>query len=64
MSLKSANLDAKARTLTIVLELEPTPRPSASGKTMIVATTSGNTPTTAEIDGKVIVVGANAYFKP
>lgn len=40
------------------------PTPSASGKTMVVASTRGNQPTTATIDGKPLVVSVNAYFKP
>jgi hypothetical protein len=38
-------------------------RPSASGKTMVVATTSGNQPTSILIDGKPVIVGLNAYIK-
>jgi hypothetical protein len=40
------------------------PRRSASGKTMVVATTSGNQPTEATINGKTIILGLNAYYKP
>jgi len=40
------------------------PRPSASGKTLVVATTGGNTPTTATVNGKPVIVGINAYIKP
>lgn len=39
------------------------PRPSASGKTLVVATSGGNQVTTAQVDGKNIVVGVNAYIK-
>lgn len=39
------------------------PRPSASGKTLVVATTGGNKPTTAEVDGKPVIVGVNAYIQ-
>ena len=39
------------------------PRPSASGKTMVVASTSGNVQTTAEVDGHPLVIGLNAYYK-
>lgn len=39
------------------------PRPSGSGKTMVVATTSGNVVTTCEHPGlkKPIKIGLNAY---
>jgi hypothetical protein len=40
------------------------PRPSASGKTLVVATTSGNIVTTATVNGKPVIVGLNAYIKP
>ena len=39
------------------------PRPSASGKTLVVATSSGNKTTTAMVNGKPIVIGLNAYIK-
>ena len=40
------------------------PRPSASGKTLTVASSQGNKPTEALIDGKPVIVGVNAYIKP
>jgi hypothetical protein len=39
------------------------PRPSATGKTRIVATTSGNMATTVMVQGKPLVIGLNAYIK-
>ncbi len=62
MSLKSATIDPKAKTLTLVLDLE-NPTPSSSGKTLVVASTRGNTPTTAIVNGQPVVVGVNAYIK-
>lgn len=38
------------------------PTPSASGKTMVVATTRGNVKTTAQVEGHAVTVGVNAYF--
>jgi hypothetical protein len=38
-------------------------RPSASGKNLVVATSGGNKPTTATVDGKPVIVGFNAYIK-
>lgn len=49
--------------LIIEIELQP-PTPSASGKTLVVATTRGNVVTQAKIDGKPITIGLNAYIKP
>jgi hypothetical protein len=40
-----------------------TVRPSSSGKTLIVATTGGFVPTTAEYDGKPIAVSVNATVR-
>jgi hypothetical protein len=39
------------------------PRPSASGKTLVVATTGGNIQTAATVDGKAVTIGVNAYIK-
>lgn len=39
-----------------------TPTPSASGKTLVVASTRGNIKTDALIDGKAITIGLNAYI--
>jgi hypothetical protein len=40
------------------------PRPSATGKTLTVASSKGNQATEARIDGKPVIVGVNAYIKP
>jgi hypothetical protein len=39
------------------------PTPSSSGKTLVVASSRGNAVTTAEVDGKPITIGLNAYIK-
>ena len=38
-------------------------RPSASGKTRIVASSNGNQVTTVLVEGKPVIVGLNAYIK-
>jgi outer membrane lipoprotein SlyB len=48
--------------LIIVIELQD-PTPSASGKTLVVATTHGNVKTECVIEGKPVVIGLNAYIK-
>lgn len=58
----TATINEKANTLTIVLPLQP-PTPSASGKTLVVASTRGNIPTTAIVNGKPITIGVNAYIR-
>jgi len=37
------------------------PRPSKSGKTLVVATTGGNKRTDALVEGRTLWVGVNAY---
>jgi hypothetical protein len=48
--------------LVITADLE-TPTPSASGKTLVVASTRGNKETDVVIDGKPVIIGLNAYIK-
>jgi hypothetical protein len=36
--------------------------PSKSGKSIIVAGSGGNKPTTAVIDGRTVIVGLNCYI--
>ena len=48
--------------LIITIELQK-PTPSASGKTLVVATTHGNMSTECMIDGKPVIVGLNAYIR-
>jgi len=60
-----AVIDEKKQTLTIILPLQPAGTRSASGKTMVVATTRGNQVIPdAVINGKPITIGVNAYYKP
>lgn len=40
------------------------PTKSASGKTLVVATSHGNQQTEAKVDGKLVTVGVNAYIRP
>ena len=48
--------------LVIRLPLQ-SPAPSASGKTLVVASSHGNQPTAAMVDGKPVVIGVNAYIR-
>jgi len=48
--------------LVIEVPLNPVPVPSATGKTLVVASSHGNKVTEARIDGKHVVVGLNAYI--
>ena len=48
--------------LVIRLPLHRPPVPSASGKTLVIASTRGNQKTDAVIDGQRVVIGVNAYI--
>jgi len=61
-SRKSMKVEIKGNELIITVEMQP-PTPSASGKTLVVASSHGNQTTTAIIDGKPVIVGLNAYIK-
>ncbi len=50
-------------TLYIEIEINVPPVPSASGKTMVVASTRGNISTDVMVDGKPLTIGLNAYIK-
>ena len=54
--------EIKGKELIITMDLE-SPRPSASGKTLVIASSYGNQATTAIIDGKAVTIGVNAYIK-
>jgi hypothetical protein len=60
--LREVKIDEKAKTLTLVLDLQE-PTPSASGKTLVVATTHGNVPTDVLVQGNPVIVGVNAYIR-
>jgi hypothetical protein len=54
-------VDETAKTLTLVLPLQ-TPAPSASGKTLVVASSRGNFKSDVLVAGKPVTVGVNAYI--
>lgn len=53
--------EVKNKQLIITIDLQK-PSPSASGKTMVVASTHGNVKTEATVDGHAITIGLNAYY--
>jgi len=55
-------VEIKGKELIITVEMQ-TPTPSASGKSLVIASSHGNQTTTAKIDGKPVIVGLNAYIK-
>lgn len=48
--------------LVITIPMLKPLKPSKSGKTLVVATTHGNVPTSAVVNGKPLIVGLNAYI--
>lgn len=62
MEKKSMEVKIENDRLIISIELQK-PTPSASGKTLVVATTHGNVTTDCVVDGKPLVIGLNAYIK-
>ncbi len=49
--------------LVIRVPLNQPPKPSSTGKTLIVASSNGNVATAAVVNGQPVVVGFNAYIK-
>jgi len=50
----------------LIIEIEANtqnPEPSASGKTLVVASSRGNKKTECEVNGKPVIIGLNAYIK-
>jgi hypothetical protein len=57
-------MDVKVENGKLVISIDTQePTPSASGKTLVVATTHGNMKTNCMIDGKNVIIGLNAYIK-
>lgn len=54
--------EIKDGNLIITLPVNPNPAPSASGKTLVVATSSGNKATNVMVNGKPVTIGVNAYI--
>jgi len=57
--MKNADLKVDGNKLTITVDLSKDHGPSKSGKTIIIATSSGNKP----IEGTDAVIGLNIYTK-
>lgn len=54
-------LDEKAGTITITMPIAPAS--SASGKSLVIASTHGNLATATTFKGKPVTIGVNAYTK-
>lgn len=53
----------KSKQLIITIDLNDPPRPSASGKTTVLASSNGNIATSLVYQDKPVVIGVNAYVK-
>ena len=57
-------MKAEIKNGKLIIEIDmQAPAPSATGKTLVVASSHGNVATTAIVDGKPVVVGLNAYIR-
>jgi len=50
--------------LVIKVPMNPTPVRSATGKTLVVASSHGNKETEVQVEGQSVFVGVNAYIYP
>jgi hypothetical protein len=56
-------VEIKDKQIVITLDIQDPPAPSASGKTLVVASTHGNMASAATVNGKPVIVGVNCYIK-
>jgi hypothetical protein len=54
--------EIKNGNLVITIPMQ-SPKPSKTGKTLVVASSLGNRETDATVDGKRVTIGVNAYIK-
>ena len=52
----------EGKELVIRIPVETPPKPSKSGKNLIVASTGGNVVTAVIVDGRPVTLGLNAYI--
>lgn len=55
-------VDEKKHLLIVEVPLISPPRPSGSGRTLLVATTAGNKESEVVINNQNVIVGLNAYI--
>jgi len=56
-------MEARIEKDKLIITIPISPHPSKSGKTTVIASSSGNQPSGAMYDGKVVTIGINAYIK-
>lgn len=64
MSKKELSVKIENGMLHITMPINSKPETSASGKTLVVASTRGNKETTATVNGQHVFLGLNAYIYP
>jgi len=57
-------IDKETNEVVIRLPIEKEPKDSSSGKTKIIASSSGRSITTESYEGKQLMVTASVYYKP
>jgi hypothetical protein len=55
-------IDKAKGTLTVTIPLQEA-KASASGKTLVIASTHGNQATGINMDGRPVILGLNAYLR-
>jgi hypothetical protein len=58
-----ARIEKDGKLLVIEVDIEGPPAPSATGKTLVVASSRGNVATAATVQGQPVTVGVNAYIR-
>ena len=56
-------MTAKIENSNLIVEIPIVKSVSKSGKSIVIASSHGNVPTTATFDGKPVTIGLNAYVK-
>ena len=57
-------LKATIKDKKLIIEIDTQePTASASGKSLVIASSRGNQPTTLNVNGKVVTIGVNAYIR-
>ena len=62
INMLSVKHDEEKQVLIITIDTQK-PTPSASGKTLVLASTHGNQATTVQVNGRPVIVGVNAYIR-
>lgn len=59
----NVKIEKQGNVSVLVVEMPISPRTSASGKSLVIASTNGNQPTTVQYEGQTVILGLNAYIK-